>query len=365
MPSLRDIARHANTSVTTVSLVLNGRDGPVRISEVTRRQVLEAANALGYTANMAARRLRSANGARAPLTIGVLLPLDERLTITVRALGTIRRQVDVWAQREGRTTPDLLVETYRGGHLDEVRSLTTDPRYNGAILYNTLPADDRWLAQTGPLTVPIVLVQRSVDGHNWVNIDNRHMGGEVAAHLLRLGHRRLGIITSSLAVAAQTERLEGLTEHLRHAAGVTIPEEAIARGPFSETGGYETTRDFLRTLAARGASIPTALFVTADLMAFGALHAVKEFGLRVPDDIALVGYDDEPMASYTDPPLTTVNASIQRAAEMATEIVVTVIHNRNTAPVTKYLEASLVVRGSCGGGRVLPPDKTDGMSGLP
>jgi LacI family transcriptional regulator len=351
MPSLRDIARQAQTSVTTVSLVLNGRDGPVRISEGTRRQVLEAARALGYTPNIAARRLRRNGHGDPTLTIGVLLPLDERLTITVRAVGTIRRTLDAWARDEGHGVPDVLIETYPGGRLAEVRSLTSDPRYNGAILFNTLPADDRWLSRGGAVTVPIVLVQRSVDGHSWVNIDNHRLGGEVAAHLVDLGHRRAAVVTSSVPSAAQLARVDGFTARLRQADGSGVRPTDVAQGPFSEAGGYEAARELLRRLQARGDPFPTAVFVTADLMAVGALHALKEAGLRIPADVAVVGYDNDPESPFTDPPLTTVDASLHQSAEQATGMLLALIRDRALGPQTKLLEAGLVVRVSCGATR--------------
>lgn len=114
MPSLKAVAKHANTSVTTVSLVLSGRDGEHRISEATRWQVLESSRLLGYTPNLVARRLRSGTGAPPP-PIGMLLPDDERMTITVRAVGTVRETLDAWAAERGVGAPDLLIEIYQGG----------------------------------------------------------------------------------------------------------------------------------------------------------------------------------------------------------------------------------------------------------
>jgi DNA-binding LacI/PurR family transcriptional regulator len=91
-----------------------------------------------------------------------------------------------------------LIETYQGGRLAEVRSLRSNARYNGAIVFSTLPEDDRYLRQSGPLTVPLVLVQRSVEGHGWVNVDNHLVGARVADHLLDLGHERFGVVAADI-----------------------------------------------------------------------------------------------------------------------------------------------------------------------
>jgi DNA-binding LacI/PurR family transcriptional regulator len=348
MPRLKDIAARAGTSVSTVSLVLNDRDTPVRISAATRHRVLEAARAVGYTPNIAARRLRSAGNGAHPLVLGVLLPLDERLTTTVSALGAIHRALDARTRDDGAAPPEVIIETYEGGRLAEVRSLRDNTRYNGAILFNTLPDDDRFLAETGPLPVPVVLMQRSVEGHSWVNSDNRRMGGEVAAHLLALGRRRLALVRPAIASAAQTARQEGFAARLREEGGAALPADHVVRGAFSEAGGYEATAGFLRRRRQRGDPAPTALFATTDRMAIGALHALKEAGLRVPADVALVGYDNDPAAPFTDPALTTVDAAVGRGAEEATAMLLDLIHGRPAGPTTKLLEARLIVRASCG-----------------
>lgn len=346
MPNLKEIARLANTSVTTVSLVLNGRDGRNRISAATRGQVLEAARALGYTPNIAARRLRSATGAP-PLAIGLLLPFDERLTITVRAVGTIRETLDAWAGERGVAPPDLLIETYPGGHLAGVRSLADNTRYNGAFLFSTLPEDDRFLARVGPLAIPVVLVQRSVTGHAWVSVDNRRVGARVAEHLLDLGHRRFGVVAATVPGAALGDRREGFLAALR-GAGIDPPAERIERGAFSEHGGHEATARLLARLRDAGQAPPTALYVTADLMALGALHALKAAGLRVPADVSLVGTDNDPYTPFTDPPLTTVDIARTRSAQLASHRLLDLVTDRDAAPSTDLLESRLVVRASAG-----------------
>jgi LacI family transcriptional regulator len=355
VPSLKAIAQRANTSVSTVSLVLNGRDGAARISAATRQQVLAAARELGYTPNLAARRLRSARGVP-PLTIGVLLPLDERLTITVRAIGTIRATLDAWARAGGVAPPDVLIEAYPGGRLADVRSLADNTRYNGAILFSTLPEDDRFLAEAGRLPVPLVLVQRSVAGHGWVNVDNRRVGQQVADHLLGLGHRRFALVAPSVAGAALDYRHEGFAAALAE-VGVELPDNLVERDAFSEAGGYAAARRLIDRLRTGGALLPTAIYVTADLMAVGVVHALKEAGLWVPEDLAIVGTDDDPYAPFTDPPLTTVDICRHRSAELACALLLEQIRDREAAPRTELLASRLVVRRSCGGPATVEPTR--------
>jgi len=354
MPSLKEIAKLANTSVTTVSLVINNRDGAARISPATRKQVLDAARGLGYTPNIAARRLRAGGGTPLPLTIGILLPFDDRLTITIRAVGTIRQALDDWARAERQAAPDLLIETYDGGRLADVRSLADNTRYNGVILFNTLPADDDFLALSGPLPVPVVVVQRTIPDHSWVNVDHFAMGGEVAAHVLGLGRPEIGIVGTDVPGAAQDTRLAGFLAELRARTGVELPPHRLARGAFSETGGYEATRQLLSATRAAGELPPSTLFVTADRIAIGALHALKENGMRIPDDVAVVSYDNDPFGAFADPPLTTVDASVPLSAARAVKLLLDLIRDGHAGPLTALLEARLLIRASCGTNRSAP-----------
>lgn len=360
MPNLKAIAAHAKTSVTTVSLVLNGRGGEYRISEATRRQVLESARLLGYTPNLVARRLRSGKGAP-PLTIGMLLPDDERLTITVRAVGTIRETLDAWAAERGVGAPELLIETYQGGRLAEVRSLRENTRYNGAILFSTLPEDDRFLGENGALPVPVVLVQRSVAGHGWVNVDNHRVGARVADHLLDLGHRRFGVVAASVRGTALDDRREGFLGRLRERAGIVVPEGRVVRGAFSEAGGAEAAGRLLADVGREEGAGPTALYVTADLMAVGVLHALKASGRSVPGDVSVVGTDNDPYTPFTDPPLTTVDVARTRSAALATRALLERAVGEEVEPWTKLLDGALIVRASSGAvpaaAGITPPTK--------
>lgn len=348
---MKEIAVRAGTSISTVSLVLNDRASTVRISETTRQQVLDAARVLGYTPNMAARRLRSGQVGAHPLVIGVLMPRDERLTITVPAVGTIHDTLDAWSRETGAAPPEVIIEMYTGGEISAVESLAHNARYNGALLFNTLPEDDAFLAAQGPLPVPLVLMQRSVAGQNWVNTDNHAMGRQVAAHLHGLGHRDIAVVMPAIASAAQTARREGFTAFGDEEARQATRERDIVRGTFSEQGGYDAVRRLLAGRREGGLPLPTALFVTTDRMAVGGLHALKEAGLRVPEDVAVIGYDDDPVAAHTDPPLTTVDAATGASAAWATRALLDLIQGRETGPLTRLLAGRLVVRASSGNAR--------------
>lgn len=349
MPGLREIAQRAGTSLSTVSLVLNNRDSAIGISPATRAKVLAAARELGYTPNVAARRLRASGSHAHPLAIGLIAPFDERLPVTIRfTIEAIRAALDHWTSERGLLPAELLIETYPAGELAALHSLRANTRYNGAILFNTVAADDNFLTKAGSLPLPVVVVQRTIAGQSWVNVDNFAMGRRVAAHLLALGHRRFGTIAPAVESAAVAARLAGFREALA-ATGITLAPECQTIGAFAADGGEAAASALIERSRAAGLGLPTALFIAADTMAIGAMHALKRAGLRIPDDIAIIGYDNDPAAAYADPPLTTVEAAMAPAATRATELLLGMIQGELAPPQTALLATHLIVRASCGG----------------
>jgi LacI family transcriptional regulator len=356
MASLKDIAKLAGTSVSTVSLVLNNRDTPVRISQTTRQQVLEAARTIGYTPNVAARRLRASRDKMQALVVGIIMPFDERLHVSSRVIAGVHAALNKYAQENSLAPADIIIETYERNNLKGVASLKESSSYNGAILLNTSPEDDYFLEQVGPLLQPMVLINRTIQGHNWVNINHREMGRQVAAHLAGLGHTRMGTILPNLASAAVATRLEGFQEYLRQRLNLEIEPGYTMQGAFSEVGGYQAASQMFQHLAQAAKPYPTALFVASDVMAVGTLHAIKEIGLSIPDDIAVVGFDNDPIASFTDPPLTTIDSKLDEIAEAAATSLLSLIFSKDKGSITKLFEAELIVRSSCGASKREPAE---------
>ncbi len=347
MPRMREIAERAETSVSTVSLVLNNRDSAIGISSATRERVLAAARELGYTPNLSARRLRGTAGAH-PLALGLVAPFDERLPVMVRSsIGAIRSATDAWTERHALPRADLLIETYPPGEISRVLSLHVNSRYNGVLLFNTVAEDDAYLASAAALSLPVVVVQRSVPGVRCVNVDNRAMGRKVAAHLLAHGHRRFATISPAIASQAITTRIAGFSSAVAE-AGYPLQPDDQATSAFSAGGGAAAAHALVARWRDAPAAPPTALFVAADTIAVGVIHALKRSGLRMPDDIAVIGYDNDPAAAYTDPPLTTVDAAIGEAATRATDWLLESIQGAGAPPHTELLETHLIVRDSCG-----------------
>lgn len=287
-----DVAARAGVSRTTVSFVLNAR-ADTGIPEETRRRVEEAARELGYQPHGAARAL--AGGASH--TIGLVfrqspeqVSVDALLAETLWGIGS---EAHLGGYR-------VLVEPLspgNGRYLDLVRSQRVD-----GLIVSGPRTDDAELAQLVEDGFPVIL-QGSLPSlpAPSVDVDNRAGAHTAVEHLIGLGHRRIGCITNApLAYTAAADRLAGYRDALA-SGGLPDDPDLVVEGSFDATSGLAA----MHLLLARAPDL-TAVFVASDIVAFGALRAVREAGLRVPLDVSVVGFDDIPLARHFDPPLTTI-----------------------------------------------------------
>jgi LacI family transcriptional regulator len=328
--TIRDVAREAGVSVTTVSRVLND-SGPVK--EATRERVRAVAQRLHFAPNTTARSLSM----RRTHTIGVLLP-----DVYGEFFSEVIRGIDQAAQQHGY---HVLIS---GAHNEPaevdaaVRAMRG--RVDGLILM-AAELDAELLARNLPEKVPAVLINASHDASHFdtINIDN--FGGAVAitAHLLRLGHRELRMISGPASNRDAAERERGFRAALLR-VGITARADWVVEGGFTEASGFRAAEQLLAAQIR-----PTAIFAANDSMAVGALSAARRSGLRVPEDLAVVGFDDVPIAEYVTPALTTVRVSISKLGWCAAERLVECIraHNRHERR-HEIQPTELVVRGSCG-----------------
>lgn len=329
----RDVAREAGVSVATVSRVLNN-SGPVK--EATRERVREAARQLRFTPNSTARNLST----RTTGTIGVLLP-----DLHGEFFSELIRGIDQVAQRRGYHL--LVSSAHNQPHQLESAVHAMRGRVDGLILMAS-GIEATTLEHTLPDHLPVGLINAETDRSRYdvVNIDNCGGARAMTEHLLRLGHRDIRMIAGADANRDALERMRGFQLALA-AAGIARPDDCVVPGDFSEVSGARATRQLLAEAVP-----PTAIFAANDSMAVGAWSAVRAAGLSVPADVAVVGFDDIPIAAFIDPPLTTVRVSIARVSELLTERLFTSIRAGNTnAHTQETVPTELVIRGSCGAER--------------
>ena len=332
--TIRDVAREAGVSVATVSRVFND-SGPVGVE--TRRRILDVARTLRYSPDSAARSLIT----RRTNTIGVLLP-----DLYGEFFSEVIRGIDATAQRGGY---HLLVSSShndRGAIEAAMRAMRG--RVDGLVVMSP-DVDAQALVANLADTTPVVLLNCDVDGTAFdsLNIDNFGGASAMVQHLLSRGHERIAFICGGERNHDAAERLRGYRTAL-DVVGVERKLEWERVGDFTESGGYRAATEIL-ALAPR----PTAIFAANDSMAIGALSALREAGVRVPEDVVVVGFDDIPIARYMSPPLTSVHVAINELGERATRMLLQAVDEKNQhVKCQETLPTTLVIRQSCGGVRL-------------
>ncbi len=329
MATIRDVARVAQVSMSTVSHVINGTR---YVAPHTRERVLQAMAELNYSPNRLARSLRN----NRTLTLGVLLPNSANPFFAEVLLGIenvcFERGYNIIM---GNASDDPQREL-------EYLKVLLSRQVDGILLIST-GAYNESLALLASHETPVVMVDRTADIPTVDEILTANKQGGLLAteYLLGLGHRRIGCITGPSYLTPSAERVQGYAEALE-AAGVAVDEALIVNGNFQHESGYRACRQMLAL-----AEPPTAIFACNDLMAVGAICALHEAGLGVPDDVSVVGYDDIPLASYTVPRLTTIAQPAREIGQLAAERLIARLQHNSTPPAHQRLPVRLVERDSC------------------
>jgi LacI family transcriptional regulator len=328
--TIRDVAREAGVSVATVSRVFNN-SGPVR-SE-TRQRIEGVALRLRYSPNSAARSLST----RQTETIGVLLP-----DLHGEFFSEVIRGIDQLVQREGW---HLLVSSSHNDRAEIEAALRAMRGRVDGLLVMSPDLDAGALTENLPVNLPVVLLNCEVDGgaYDSLNIDNYGGSLAVTRYVLSRGHERIGVIAGPPRNHDAQERLRGNRAAMR-AAGLELRPVQVVQGDFSEESGYRGA-----ALLLENEERPTAMVAGNDSMAIGALSALSEAGVRVPEDMVVVGFDDIPIARYVTPPLTTVRVPIAELGSMAAGRLLKALHEgQDRDRVQQLLPTELVTRRSCG-----------------
>lgn len=330
MPAtIRDVAREAGVSVATVSRVLND-SGPVK--DETRQRIRAVAQRINFLPNSTARSLSTSR----TLMIGVLLP-----DLYGEFFSEVIRGIDQTAQRHGF---HVLISSSHNEPIEVTAAIRAmRGRVDGLILMAS-GLDATTLSKNLPERAHVVLMNADRDASHYdtLNVDNFGGAYAMTLHLLRLGHREIRMIRGGERNRDASERAKGFRAALAQ-QGITCRDEWIVPGDFTEASGYRAARALVAELVR-----PTAIFAANDAMAVGALSAVREAGLRIPEDVAVVGFDDIPIAEYVSPALTTVRVSIASLGAKAAERLFTSMAAHRSDPKHEVLATELMIRSSCG-----------------
>ncbi len=326
---MRDVATHAGVSVSTVSHVINGTR---RVEPETVERVREAIATLGYRPNLIARGLRR----RETRTIGLIVPDNSNpffadLARVIEDRGFERGYSVILCNSD-------LSEVKESTYVDVLLSKQVD----GLVLISSSNRP-RQLRRVLSARVPVVVVDREFDALpvDQVLVDNEEGGYLAGEYLVGLGHRRIGCIAGPRDATPSAKRVAGFRRALAE-AGVDLPPEAVVRGD----GRYEGGESAIRELLGRSPGL-TAVFAYNDLMAIGALGALRRAGISVPGDVSVIGFDDIQQASAMVPSVTTIAQPAVEMAQAALDLLLGRIRRVEEGPMKVVLHTWLVERESC------------------
>jgi LacI family transcriptional regulator len=331
MPTIAEVAEKAGVSASTVSHVINKTR---YVSAEVTEQVLAAMDELGYRPNALARSLRRGE----TLTLGMILPDSAN-----PFFAEIGHAIENEAFRKNYSM--ILCNTDGDPQKEAMYAeVLSNKQVDGMIFVATGEKSDT-VQTLQRHNLPLVLVDRQLHEveADTVLANNQQGGALVAEYLTALGHRRLGCITGPSLLTLSAERVTGFQEALQ-ARGLMDKPVLLERGDFHPSSGYQAALRLLQSEAR-----PTAIFACNDMMAIGVYRAAAQLGLRIPEDLAVVGFDDIELSSYLTPPLTTVAQPKAEIGQTAVSLLLERIGARDLPARRVVLETRLVVRESSGG----------------
>jgi LacI family transcriptional regulator len=330
--TLEDIAQISGFSRSTVSRVINGDSN---VSEKTRERIMETVRKYKYQPNLTARALAVGRtniiGLIIPVSMGSLFsdPFFQTLIFGVTSSCNARDySLILWiADPEFDQRP--------------VANSLYNSRFDG-IVVTSMTIDDPIVDSLSKHDLPFIMIGRhpTCDQLSYVDADNHFGARQAVIHLVDAGRKRIGTITGPRNTIPGIDRYQGYIDAL-HESGITEDVNLVSQADFTEIGGYSAMQ---RLLVHK----PDAVFAASDAMAIGAMQAVKDAGLQIPQDVAFVGYDNIPLARQAIPPLTTIRQPAERMAVAAVELLIDRIEGNLTVPQHIVFPTELIVRESCG-----------------
>lgn len=331
-PTLKSIAQKLGVSVTTVSRVLNGKSSHYRISADTEKIILKAARELSYSPNQLARGLRL----KRTNTIGYIIP-----DISNPFFSSIAKSVEKSARKYGYSI--IMCDSEENTDIEkESLQLMINRKVDGLII-SPVGLEVSHLIFLKQKNIPIVLLDRYFPDLElpFVTSDNYQGAFEAVNLLIQSGHQKIACIQGLRNTSPNNDRVRGYKDaHLKN--GIPVDESMIVGDSFGEDNGYIETK-----LLLKKQNIPTAIFSISNLISLGAIRAIAEEGLKIPDDISMISFDDQPYSRFLSTPMTTVAQQSTQIGQIATKLLLDQIESkRNSDPQGIFLPTKLIVRDS-------------------
>ena len=331
---IKDIADRANVSQATVSLALNSKPG---VSAETRERIVSIAKELEYGTFRKAPRSTAASG-----TIRFLKIATHGHTVNRDHNVFISDYIDGLARAARVQGYNLEISSFRGTTVDEIRSSIEGHDLKGIVILGTELTSEE-IRTFADLKVPTVILDTYFDylDFDFVDMNNTDAVHKIVTHLVEKGHREIGLVRSSVRTNNFHLRDKGFREAVAE-IGLSVSDGHVFSVDSTYDGAY---RDMLALLKG-GARLPTALFCTNDVIAYGVMRALRDRKVTIPGDVSIVGFDDLPSSSLMDPALTTMKVSKRQMGELAMELVIRRSLGESTPPVKIVVSGTLVERAS-------------------
>ncbi|MGB9773852.1 MAG: LacI family DNA-binding transcriptional regulator [Bacteroidota bacterium] len=327
------MAREAKVGIGTVSRVLNDKPN---VSAATREKVLAVARRLNYQPHASAQRLARQQSN----SISAIIPFFTNYFF-VEVLRGVQDRIDelgydliLYGLTRKEQIEAYLRRTMQRGRVD-------------GVLFFSMKFPEHYVARFQQLNLPVVLVDTSRPEFDSITVENQRGAYLATSHLLKLQHRRIGMIDASLTSEPARVRLEGYRQALEE-HGIPFDENLVRFSRNTKLDGFnrEAGYEAMKELLSLGSDRPTAVFVASDVQAIGALQALREEGLRIPEDMALIGFDDIELAEHAG--LSTMRQPMYEMGTLAVETLVGRIKNPNAPPRHTRFTPEIVVRETCG-----------------
>lgn len=307
MATIKDIAEKAKVSLSTVSLIINGKASERKISRETEERVLKIMREMHYIPNISAKTMRS--GATPEYILALFCSFDFRNTMMTRLLFGIQNMID-----KNRDRIKVIIYPYQSGHLAKEHAHFSGSEFHAAIIANADAKDLNYLKKH-QFVMPIILYNRLLENYPSVNVNDKEIGRIAATHLYEQGYRRPAIVTSTQTFPGASHRNKAFKEELKK-LGIDIPKEFVyIIGPSVHDGAK-----FAQQLLAGAeslASLPDSFWCFSDSIALGLLNALSAHNVKIPDDIGIisVGSIESMFARYNYPSLTVIDIPIEKMGE--------------------------------------------------
>lgn len=327
MVTIKDIAKLANVSHTTVSRALN--DSPL-IKPDTKKKILDIASQLNYTPNFNAKSLVMQKS----YTIGLFFTSITNGTSPSFFADAVKGVNSVISENYNLFVRGI--DDYQ--HFSSINKR----RFDGIILMSQKEIDNAFIYHVINQKIPLVVINREVDDHSIINILSNDREGSCHAvkYLIKKGHKDIAIIEGKKGFKSTSERREGYLQALIDEK-ILIRNEYVVSGDYDMQSGHKAMEKLLSLQ-----NPPTAVFCSNDDMAVGAINAIFAEGLKVPQDISVIGFDDIQSAQYTNPPLTTVKRPIEKISMLGAQKLLEEIDGSEPRGERIFVETELIIRKS-------------------